>query len=249
VRIQTIFAAASAALAISAAAAAPSQAAVTYDAVAGFNTTNVASASNPWTYGYGNALANGFTAFSTLTSNAAPCFAGVSCWQSPAATSLSVPTVAFNNGSNGDPAVYATVTQPADLLNLHPGDGSPSQEDSIVRFNGPAGTYKFTSLFRLIDSSPSGVIVRAGKGAVVQSFALSGAQGTQTTFSGTFTLGANDYFDFSVNNAGFYGNDSTGFAATITAVPEPATWGLMIVGFAGMGSALRNSRRRATFAA
>ena len=34
-------------------------------------------------------------------------------------------------------------------------------------------------------------------------------------------------------------------------VPEPATWALMIVGFCGMGAALRNARRRAlpTFAA
>lgn len=30
----------------------------------------------------------------------------------------------------------------------------------------------------------------------------------------------------------------------VTAVPEPATWGLMLLGFGGMGMALRRSRRR-----
>jgi hypothetical protein len=30
----------------------------------------------------------------------------------------------------------------------------------------------------------------------------------------------------------------------ITAVPEPATWGMMILGFGGIGAMVRNSRRR-----
>ena len=33
-------------------------------------------------------------------------------------------------------------------------------------------------------------------------------------------------------------------AATISAVPEPTTWAMMITGFAGVGAALRGSRRR-----
>jgi hypothetical protein len=33
------------------------------------------------------------------------------------------------------------------------------------------------------------------------------------------------------------------------AVPEPATWGLMLVGFGGMGALLRNRRRTAAVAA
>jgi hypothetical protein len=38
------------------------------------------------------------------------------------------------------------------------------------------------------------------------------------------------------------------FNATMGAVPEPATWGLMIMGFGGMGVMLRNRRRMATAA-
>lgn len=37
-------------------------------------------------------------------------------------------------------------------------------------------------------------------------------------------------------------------AVTTGGVPEPATWGLMLVGFAGLGSALRAARRTATVA-
>lgn len=41
------------------------------------------------------------------------------------------------------------------------------------------------------------------------------------------------------------GNGVTTFSASTTAVPEPATWGLMLLGFAGMGLALRRRRRPA----
>ncbi|MBU1375370.1 MAG: PEPxxWA-CTERM sorting domain-containing protein [Alphaproteobacteria bacterium] len=39
------------------------------------------------------------------------------------------------------------------------------------------------------------------------------------------------------------------FRYAITAIPEPASWALMITGFFGMGSALRRSRRQAVLAA
>ena len=36
--------------------------------------------------------------------------------------------------------------------------------------------------------------------------------------------------------------------ATVSAVPEPATWAMMIMGFGLAGSAVRNSRRKAAAA-
>lgn len=43
---------------------------------------------------------------------------------------------------------------------------------------------------------------------------------------------------------------SAGWAGTASfvPVPEPATWGLMIMGFGGVGALLRNRRRQVTFA-
>jgi hypothetical protein len=44
--------------------------------------------------------------------------------------------------------------------------------------------------------------------------------------------------------------NNTGYAAgsVVTAVPEPATWGMMLLGFAGLGFAFRGSRRTVSFA-
>jgi hypothetical protein len=47
---------------------------------------------------------------------------------------------------------------------------------------------------------------------------------------------------YSLSAAGL-GNSSSTIAIS-AAIPEPGTWGLMIVGFGGMGAALRNARRR-----
>lgn len=42
--------------------------------------------------------------------------------------------------------------------------------------------------------------------------------------------------------------DGLPFTLTITAVPEPAGWALMLIGFGGLGGALRLSRRRTSAA-
>lgn len=42
------------------------------------------------------------------------------------------------------------------------------------------------------------------------------------------------------------GQIAIGFTVGVAAVPEPATWALMLVGFAGLGAALR--LRRGAFA-
>jgi hypothetical protein len=42
---------------------------------------------------------------------------------------------------------------------------------------------------------------------------------------------------------------SQGFLATpISGVPEPSTWAMMLLGFAGLGFAFRQSRRKVSFA-
>jgi hypothetical protein len=35
---------------------------------------------------------------------------------------------------------------------------------------------------------------------------------------------------------------------TVAAVPEPSTWAMMLIGFAGLGFAFRQSRRRVSMA-
>ncbi|THD53370.1 MAG: PEP-CTERM sorting domain-containing protein [Phenylobacterium sp.] len=72
--------------------------------------------------------------------------------------------------------------------------------------------------------------------------------------------GGFDYFVWNNSNGGpsstswNYGGDYGNGRLDLTisnggAVPEPASWALMLVGFGGLGAALRGSRRRAAAAA
>jgi hypothetical protein len=45
----------------------------------------------------------------------------------------------------------------------------------------------------------------------------------------------------------FIGVDDVRFRTTVTGVPEPATWAMMLVGFGGLGVVLRSRRRVETF--
>jgi hypothetical protein len=75
---------------------------------------------------------------------------------------------------------------------------------------------------------------------------------TQLTPDFTTNLGKNIYFTVDVAkydptlNSGAGGVLNTGnVGATLGGVPEPATWAIMLVGFGGLGAALRRQRRQA----
>ena len=61
---------------------------------------------------------------------------------------------------------------------------------------------------------------------------------------GTGIQGAGGWYRF--HN---YGDQFTWAEFTLSAVPEPATWAMMIVGFGAVGSMVRTSRRRTAFSA
>jgi hypothetical protein len=64
-----------------------------------------------------------------------------------------------------------------------------------------------------------------------------------------FDLGPLKSFSFkpTANTSGFLQFDNI-VLASVSAVPEPATWAMMILGFFGVGGALRVTRRRTAFA-
>ena len=87
---------------------------------------------------------------------------------------------------------------------------------------------------------------------------LNGPGGSSNALTKTTDDGTNEFWNFTNPTtrtlpAGQYtlnivgtnsGAGSLGGSITINAVPEPATWALMLLGFAGMGFALRRGRQQ-----
>jgi CHRD domain/PEP-CTERM motif len=48
-----------------------------------------------------------------------------------------------------------------------------------------------------------------------------------------------------IHTTAFPGGEIRGF---LSAVPDPSTWAMMLIGFAGLGFAFRQSRRKVSFA-
>ena len=205
------------------------------------------STSNPasgWSYGSTPAIGGPFT---LLTQNTT--YVGVVDAWNPAGTFW--PTVALNTGGAtvafgaGDAIVLA-----AGQGLLHPG---PTGAFADVRYAAPTSFSGILNVeFAGIDLVGTTTDVHVLKNGVSLLSGLVGAYGQTVSYTGAVTLGSGDYLDFLVGwgSNGNYIDDSTGFRASLTsdgAVPEPATWALMIGGFGLAGAALR--RRRAAVAA
>ena len=74
--------------------------------------------------------------------------------------------------------------------------------------------------------------------------------------NGTYATGISDasvivgyYLSNGFNSDGeFLASIGHGFLASTSAVPEPSTWAMMLIGFAGLGFAFRQSRRKVSVA-
>lgn len=222
---------------VAAAAALPASAA-TYDAFKSFTGTNTGGA---FTYGTLDDVAT--TPTFTLFDDAPGCaglISGTIC------TSDGFLPAAFKSTSGAHQS--GTVIVPGNALILHPGPSAG--QSSAVLFTAPtAGNYALSFSAFVADNSPSGVVIEAFStaGTLTPIATLNAVTPTFSFSSFPLTFVAGDTVGFAVNYAGNYGNDSTGINVTLTTVPEPGTWGLMIVGFGVVGFAAR--RRRATLAA
>ena len=123
-------------------------------------------------------------------------------------------------------------------------DVGASINENVVFTDTLAGIYAIT----LTTSSP----------AVNFTSAILTGNGTTNALTKTADDGTNEFWNFTspttrLLQAGQYtltilgtnsGAGSLGGSITINAVPEPATWALMLLGFAGMGFALRRGRKQ-----
>lgn len=164
------------------------------------------------------------------------------------------PGDAVFTSTGGALASVDLIGSPGNFYDLEPGNGYYVDLDgSTGNGNDPAG--QLTS------------VLSFGPGSYSLSFFLAGNNRVSTTqsttvslgdFSTTITPGAFDgfsafNFNFSTATSGnliFTENGPSNQQGnlldnvTLTAVPEPATWGLMILGFGAIGLAIRSKRHR-----
>jgi hypothetical protein len=211
----------------------------TWDATKDFGDFNPNGA---WSYGYGT-TGTSFTPYS-IWDPACVGNAGVGCWHANN-VGQEIPLVGFN--TTGHYIESTTALIPPDTLFVHPYAG----EDTIVSWTAPtSGTYSIAGFFDILDMYPTGIIGLVYENSTqLYSGELLGppAQfpdkvGGREDFSfPALNLKAGDVISFAVNDDGDYNYDTTGFNATITAVPEP---GSLLFLASGLMAASGFGRRR-----
>ena len=204
-----------------------------------FTTFNATQGAGGFTYGsYG---AGGFTAYMVSGS----CLFANSICLSTTAGGLPI----ANKASIASQQL-TTVNVPNDRLLFHPGSGD---EAAYVGFTATTdGSFTSTATFSVQGTDASGVdlyryfttVGGVTTTTLVGSLAL-GSLPLTVTYGSAISIG--DTIGYFVDKQGVYGGDSTGvnFAVT-TSIPEPATWSLMIAGFALVGVGMRLTRQAAT---
>ena len=225
------------AMALVAGLAAQPAAAVTYDAFSSFTGTNTGGL-----FTYGVLDATGVTPTFTPFNDAPGC---ASLITNTICTSNGFLPAAFKSTSGAHQS--GSVIVPGDALIIHPGPNAG--EDSAILFTTPqSGNYALKITAAIADTSPSGVNFVVFEPGVI-ALPLATLNASNPTFSNTTVgfLAAGTQFGIAVDYDGSYNNDSTAVNFSLTAVPEPATWALMLTGFGLAGVTLR--RRRAAVAA
>jgi hypothetical protein len=231
--------------------AAPSNA-VVFDAFSSFTGASPQSATTNGNFIYGQVnRATPNVPGSNYVINSSCFIAGSVCLQS---TPGNVPGVTKSTTTSFQ---YGTVNVPDDRLLAHPGFGDANDLTYLAFVAPVAGRYRLNATFNIQDLFPTGVgidLIRTTGGGLPLSFTTLGSITTATgagstlTYTGSFDLTASEAIGFGLSNLGNVSNDSTGVQFSV-AVPEPATWAMMIGGFGLIGGSLRMRRRTTALAA
>lgn len=213
--------------------------ATTYDAFSSFN--GMQGAGNFNYFGLtGQPAPNAAVLFNTNLG----CLAGLTCLQL--------------SGVDGGAAFYkstlppfipdgTTITVPNDML-----IAVPDQYGVFVNFIAPAtATYNISASFTGLDSLANGVGIFAIAPVNQATPVITpNTVPNNATYTRSLVLGKGQGFAFVVAPGMVASHDVTGFNFTVSTVPEPMTWAMMIVGIGLVGGAMRRQRRtvRYTFA-
>ena len=179
-----------------------------------------------------------------LVAGGAACPLATSCVESPLSESgiykagVGTPSSIVEDGS--------TITLPTDQLIVQPDIATG------IFFVAPFdGEFTFNAVFNALNDNPTGLTISRimSNSAAPPEFLgllVGSVNGVPhgLTFSETKTLTTGQIYGFRIGGGFVPDFDVTGVNFSVTAaVPEPATWAVMLLGFAGLGAALR--RRRA----
>jgi len=210
--------------------AASSQAlAVTYDPATSFEAgwTGPNNPNGVWSYGYSATVTGPVTLYDARIPGAdGP---NQQMWISSAYNCcVASPSVGFNNGPAFDDG---NVAQAAHQMLLVASVGQGLATDLV--FTAPnSGAYSITSSF-IGDQRFIGVGVDVVNNSNLLFSSSVTSFGQVVPFETVLTLNAGDMIRFEVTTGA--GDQNTGLDVSISAVPEPSTWAMMVLGFAGLG--------------
>lgn len=127
-----------------------------------------------------------------------------------------------------------------------------------VTFGARAGTMSFTFddpvsaalgefNWTRLGSSTTSFRIYNSEGALLESLSFAANDPAHVAGFYGFQRASNDISRFEIEGYWVGARNLSTFTETVSAVPEPATWAIMIIGFGGAGAVIR--RRRAAFAA
>jgi PEP-CTERM motif len=135
------------------------------------------------------------------------------------------------------------------------GSGSLNVFVTASNLTGPLGSIPFQSAFTVNTLTAGWTVLEqtfistsnALFGGSLLDAASFGAIGT-SVLNALGTTGAGPYSITAEYTITAVGAGSSNATINVSAVPEPATWGMMLLGFAGLAFAFRQSRRKVSFA-
>jgi hypothetical protein len=144
------------------------------------------------------------------------------------------------------PGIFTDPATPTELI------FQPGSRPVVLGFTAPeAGAYRVNYLARLLGDGSSGVALGEGFG-LADAPDIMGVgillPAIQRAREAAFALEKGDSFFLSFTSSGDPAFDRVGLSMRVTAVPEPASWAMMITGFGLTGAVIRRRRTLAVVA-